>query len=151
MKTIVALIDFSDVTTKILDHAHALAKAFSSHVHLIHVVPPEPLVVDFTIPTLPPVEHKMREQDLLALRDSLAARGANVTAQLFDGQLLGTLLEQIKLLNPDVVIMGSHGHGALYNLIVGSVMEDVISHARWPVLVVPSVTAPETTPEMTAP
>ena len=34
--------------------------------------------------------------------------------------------------------MGSHGHGAIYELLVGSVTEGVLRKARCPVLVVPS-------------
>jgi hypothetical protein len=36
-----------------------------------------------------------------------------------------------------MVVLGSHGHGAFYNLIVGSVAEGVIRHSKVPVLVVP--------------
>jgi nucleotide-binding universal stress UspA family protein len=36
-------------------------------------------------------------------------------------------------------VVGSHGHGSLYNLLVGSVAEGVIRHAGVPVVVVPGV------------
>ncbi|MDZ4401499.1 universal stress protein [Prosthecobacter sp.] len=146
MKTILALIDFSDVTPKIVEHAHAHAKAFGSDIVLMHVVPPEPLVVDFEPPAVPPDIFKERQRALLAMRDSLMEQGVNATAQLFGGLLLETVLAQIRQLNPDVIIMGSHGHGALYHLIVGSVTEGIIKHAARPVLVIPSMPAPETTP-----
>jgi len=35
-------------------------------------------------------------------------------------------------------VMGSHGHGAVYNLLVGSVTAGVLKSAKCPVLVVPS-------------
>lgn len=146
MKTILALIDFSDVTPKILEHAHAHAKAFGGDIVLMHVVPPEPLVVDFEPPAVPPDIFKIRQRELLAMRDSLTEKGVNTTAQLFGGLLLETVLDQIKLLDPDLIIMGSHGHGALYHLIVGSVTEGIIKHSARPVLVIPSIPAPETTP-----
>ncbi|MCB1277483.1 universal stress protein [Prosthecobacter sp.] len=139
MKTILALIDFSDVSSKILEHALAFAEAFGSDIVLIHVVPPEPLVVDFAPPAVPPELFEERQKDLSAMRDSLAARGVNATAQVFGGPLLETILTQIDGIDPDAVIMGSHGHGALYHLIVGSITEGVIKRATHPVLVVPSV------------
>ena len=37
----------------------------------------------------------------------------------------------------DLVIMGSHGHGALYHLFTGSVVTGVLRRIDCPVLVVP--------------
>jgi nucleotide-binding universal stress UspA family protein len=34
--------------------------------------------------------------------------------------------------------MGTHGHGAMYNLLVGSVTEGVLKQSTRPVLLVPS-------------
>jgi len=144
MKTILALIDFSDVSPKVLDQAETHAKAFGGEVVLVHVVPPEPLVVDFEPPAVHPDVFKTRQQELFVMRDRLIEHGVHATAQVSGGLLLETLLEQITSLDPDVIIMGSHGHGALYHLIVGSVTEGVIKHASRPVLVIPSVPVPET-------
>jgi nucleotide-binding universal stress UspA family protein len=144
MKTILALIDFSDVSPKVLDQAEAHAKAFRSVVVLVHVVPPEPLVVDFAPPAVPPDLFKSRQQELFVMRDTLIAHGVQARAQLHGGLLLETVLDQIVDLDPDVIIMGSHGHGALYHLIVGSLTEGIIRHASRPVLVIPSVPVLET-------
>ncbi len=144
MKTFLALIDFSDVSPKILEQAEAHAKAFGGHVVLVHVVPPEPLVVDFEPPAVPPDLFRSRQQQLFAMRDRLIDHGIEATADLFGGLLLETVLEQIGLIDPDVIIMGSHGHGALYHLFAGSITTGVIKHASRPVLVVPSVPVPET-------
>ncbi len=144
MKTILALIDFSDVSSSILDHANAMAHAFGSEVVLLHVVPPEPLVVDFAPPAVPQDIFKIRQQELFTMRDSLIERGVRTTARVLGGLLEETLLKEIGLLNPDIILMGSHGHGALYHLIIGSVTGGIIKNAARPVLVVPSVPAPET-------
>ena len=42
MKTIVALVDFSDLTFKVLKQAHAQARAFDSEVVIMHVPPKKP-------------------------------------------------------------------------------------------------------------
>lgn len=144
MKPILALIDFSDVSQTILEQAEAHARAFGGDVVLIHVVPPEPLVVDFEPPAVPPDVFKTRQKELFAMRDTLIGQGIHATAQVFGGLLLETVLDQISSLDPAVIIMGSHGHGALYHLIVGSITEGVIKHASRPVLVIPSVPAPQT-------
>lgn len=144
MKTILALIDFSDVSAQILDQAEAHAKAFGGDVVLIHVVPPEPLVVDFEPPAVPPDVFKSRQKELFLMRDTLIAHGVQATAQVFGGLLLETVLDQIASIAPDIILMGSHGHGALYHLFAGSVTTGVIKHAGHPVLVIPSVAAPQT-------
>jgi nucleotide-binding universal stress UspA family protein len=36
----------------------------------------------------------------------------------------------------DLIIMGSHGHGALGNLVMGSVATQVVAHCRVPLLIV---------------
>jgi nucleotide-binding universal stress UspA family protein len=36
----------------------------------------------------------------------------------------------------DLVVMGSHGHGALYKLVMGSVVTEVLAHCKVPVLLV---------------
>ncbi len=141
MKTIVSLVDFSDVTRKVLDYTQRLATAFECDVTLIHVVPMGPVVVDFAPPPSSADDFMNRQRDLLRLRDDLTARGVNATAQLFEGPLLDTLVLHLKRLDPDAVVMGSHGHGALYNLLVGGATEGIIRMARWPVMVVPALEA----------
>lgn len=48
------------------------------------------------------------------------------------------LLAEQGRLAADAIVLGSHGHGALYDLLVGSVAEGVLRRAPCPVVVVPS-------------
>lgn len=143
MKTIVALVDFSDATFKVLKQAHAMARAFSSQVVIIHVVPPEPVVVDFGV--APTVMHapsedtvKADEARLLELQESLTKHGVQASIRQFQGATLESLLDECRKVRTDLIIVGSHGHGALYNFLIGSVTADVLKRATCPVLVVPA-------------
>lgn len=49
------------------------------------------------------------------------------------GELIAKLAEAEKF---DLVVMGSHGHGALVNLVVGSVATKVLASCKVPVLIV---------------
>ncbi|MDO8317669.1 universal stress protein [Rhodoferax sp.] len=49
------------------------------------------------------------------------------------GELIAKLAEVEKF---DLVVMGSHGHGALVNLVVGSVATKVLANCKVPVLIV---------------
>lgn len=144
MNTIVALVDFSDATFKVLKQVHHLAKAFGSRVVLLHVVPMEPVVVDLGLasPTvMREASAKTVDQDaarLGELRESLAKFGIDaVTRQMTDGSA-DAVMEEIRGLNADVVVMGAHKHGVLYSLFVGSVTQDVLKRMTCPVLLVPA-------------
>jgi nucleotide-binding universal stress UspA family protein len=50
----------------------------------------------------------------------------------------GKLLEQCHHLEADVIVIGSHHHGAFYQLLVGTFTSDVLKRATCPVLVVPA-------------
>ncbi len=49
------------------------------------------------------------------------------------GETIGKFADSGKF---DMLIMGSHGHGALVNLVMGSVATQVLAHCKTPVLLV---------------
>jgi nucleotide-binding universal stress UspA family protein len=143
MKTIVALIDFTSVTARIVDQAEKLARAFGSHVVLLHMVPPRParLAAGFVSPTWTmdpsPEQWQADQARLLQLRDSMTKAGIEATAEQYQEATMEKILEESGRLEADLIIMGSHHHGALYELLVGSVTHDVLKRASCPVLVIP--------------
>jgi nucleotide-binding universal stress UspA family protein len=144
MKTIIALVDFSDLALKVLKQAHSFAMAFGSKVVLVHVVPPEPVVLGFgpaaatiTRKASPDEVAKDAEQ-LKELTDSLKNAGVDVHADQLQVSSVDEVLAESRRLQADLIIVGSHNHGPLYNLIIGSVTQNVLKDAPCPVLVVPS-------------
>ncbi len=144
MKTIVALVDLSDLTFKVLKQAHMLAKAFDSQVIILHVEPKECVVVDVGIvsPTMlhapsPEVVQRHYAQ-LLEMRDSLVKFGVRATVHQLVDVSVDTVLAETKKFQADLIILGSHHHSTIYNLLIGSVTDDVLKRAHCPVLVVPS-------------
>lgn len=143
MKRIVALVDFSDMTFKLLKQAHQLASAFGSEVVLLHVVSPDPVVVDFGMaPTVyrpPSPETIAAEGNRLAeLQESMEKFGVRTSTRQIQGTRVEDLIEECQRLGADLIIVGSHGHGSLYNLLVGSITSQVLKSAPCPVLVVPA-------------
>jgi nucleotide-binding universal stress UspA family protein len=143
MKTIVALVDFSDSTSKILYYTLKLASAFGSQVILLHIVPPEIPVVAYgaEVPPIPvdPSPETMRDNQakLDALLQSFTRQGLDARAVQCKGPISETALAEIAHLKADLVIMGSHHHNALYHLLIGSTSADVLKHATFPLLLVP--------------
>jgi nucleotide-binding universal stress UspA family protein len=144
MKTVVALIDYSDLTNRIVDQAVQVTKAFQGRLILLHVVPEEPAVVELGLasPTvMKPASERKVETDynrLLDLRDSLANSGVNVLVQQLEQGGVHKVLEQCRALETDLIVMGSHHHSAIYNLLVGTFTNDVLKRATCPVMVVPA-------------
>jgi nucleotide-binding universal stress UspA family protein len=144
MKTIVALVDFTYVTTEIVRLAETLAKAMRSRVVLLHVVPPEPVVATLggeapAIPQPPsPEEVELEKAKLQELLNTLTRAGVNASALQFEGSVVETVIEETEKLDADLIIMGSHHHNAFYNLFIGSVTADLLKRLPFPVLVVPA-------------
>jgi len=143
MKTIIALVDFSDVTPQVVEHAALHARTFGARLVLVHVVPAEPAVVEFGIasPTLmqPPSERRIEADynQLLSLRDSLDKSGVQVSAQQLEQANIGKVLDLCHGLEADLIVVGTHHHSALYQFFLGSYTADILKRAKCPVLVVP--------------
>lgn len=146
MKTILAAVDFSDVTDALIAHVATLARAFSSTVHVLHVVAPEPDFVGYK-----PGPEQVREQvaktiadyhqSTRELSDRLVEQGVDAHCLVIQGPTAPKILEEAARLGADLLAIGSHGHGALRHLLLGSVSEGVVRNAPCPVLVVPSLRA----------
>lgn len=141
MKTILALIDFSPVTATVVAEALQLARWSDGRLVLLHVVqPPSPARDAFPAGRLSAEVLLAAKQEaqlkLEALLKSLPHRPPPVEILRVTGNPVDEILAQAKELDAGYVVMGSHSHGAVYDLLVGSVAQGVLKHAPCPVLIV---------------
>lgn len=142
MQTILAAVDFSDVTDRVLDTTQQLAHALGADVFIVHVAPPEPSFV--TYEPGPQSERDFRAKELRQEHRDVQALlerfGGQVKAEalMVQGPTVAKILEEAERLSADLIVVGSHGHGALYDLLVGSVAEGVMRKTTRPVVVVPA-------------
>jgi nucleotide-binding universal stress UspA family protein len=141
MKTILVPVDFSDVTQKVVATARKFVEAFGSRIVLLHVVEPEPDFVGFepgpvSVRAVVAEDFRHEHQRLEELKKSLA--GLDVLALQVQGSTAEKILRAAEEHHAELIIMGSHGHGALYHLLVGGVANGVLKSAACPVLIVPS-------------
>ena len=135
-------IDFSSVTDAQLDIVERLASP-KREIHLLHVTEPDPSFVGLAAGP-EEVQHQVAHElqhaqaELEALADRLRAKGHLVDTRLVPGPTIQTILEQAKELDAEIIVMGSHGRGKLFDLVVGSVSAGVIRKSPVPVLVVPA-------------
>jgi nucleotide-binding universal stress UspA family protein len=124
---ILAAVDFSPVTTAVLTAAGHVAGLAPTHVYLVHVAAPDPGFVGYdvgpgSVRDQVAAELRAQHQQLQALADGLRSGGIEVTALLLAG----------------LIVLGSHGRSAVYNLLVGSVAEGIVRRSSVPVLLVPA-------------
>ena len=97
----------------------------------------------FEGPLLDPFEAEERHQEsLVAAEGSLAATARVIgprplVQRTVDGEPGPEICALADELDVDVVVVGSHGRGALARLLLGSVSNYVAHHSKRPVLVVP--------------
>jgi nucleotide-binding universal stress UspA family protein len=140
---ILALIDFSSICESIVKRAGELAKFYDAKCWLIHVAAPDPDFVGYDVGPQyirDSIADELKEEHtkLEAFKDQLSKEGVNCEMLLIQGQINPTILGEIKKLNIDMVVLGSHGHTKLYDLLAGSVCEYVLRHATVPLLIIPS-------------
>ena len=139
MKRILVPVDFSPVTESAIQTAETMAKALASKISLLHVIVPDVVVMtEYGMYTHPDHERPWCHKQLEILANQLRGRGCEVDTVIEQGRAAATILKEIDERQIDLAVMGSHGHGALYDLIVGSVSEGVLRKATCPVMIVPS-------------
>jgi len=142
MELLLVPIDFSAGTEKVLAAAHQLAFATGAALRLLHVAPPDPDFVPYDAgPAVvrEQVAHTLREEhrQLHDLAVKFGKDGVKTTARMVMGPFVETIVEQAEQSSADMIVVGSHGHGALFRIALGSVSEGVVRQADCPVLVVP--------------
>src|SRR5690348_9061451 len=150
-------VDFSDFSRRALDEAVALAHLMDGCVTALHVFPiaipgnPFAGLQDFEPFTL---TDKHRAHLLRQLSDFATAEGAErnrITVALREGvDIHAEILTAAAEMEPDLIVLGTHGRSGFQRLMLGSVTEKVLHKSQWPVLTVPA-RAPDAVPAGPAP
>ena len=143
MKKILVPVDFSNVTDRTLQAAARLADPLKAELLLLHVAAPEPEFIGYeTGPATvrQAVAHQLsaEHKHLQELQHQLEGQSLHVTALLIQGYAAEKILAEAARLPADLIVMGSHGHGGLHHLLMGSVAEGVVRKAHCPVVLVPA-------------
>lgn len=145
MTTILAPIDLSSISARVVLHATRLARAFRGRVVLLTVMVPPVFVKEYA----PPPEllrrvtvgnEKAVRRRLAELEGQLARASVPATSRLLQGSPTRLILEQARKSKANYIVIGSHGHSAFYDLIAGSTAHGVLQRARCPVVIIPART-----------
>lgn len=142
MKKILVPVDFSDLTTDVLDAAAKIAKAFSGEVYIIHITGPDSFSND-----IPPElssshnpamdQHTLEDYDLKVMVDYLTAQNIPAKYGLFHGPVVGTIMLEAENYAADLIVVGAQSHGFLYRTFIGSTSGGVMRNTFCPVMIVP--------------
>lgn len=143
MNHLLVCIDFSEITPRLIEVATTLAKPSKAKITLLHIAPPDPAYVGFEAgpqSERDQIAKHLREEHrtLQDLAGKIERLGLTATPLLVQGPTVKKLLEEVQRLQADIIIIGSHGRGAMYNLLVGSATTAILQQSKIPVLVVPA-------------
>jgi nucleotide-binding universal stress UspA family protein len=132
-----ACVDFSSASDRIVPWAIQLAGP-THEIVLLHVVPPDPDFVGYTVGP-----QSVRDSVAAHMRDrhrrleEIGHGYGNVRPLCIQGPTAEKILDQALRLKADFIVLASHGHGTVHDLLVGSVARAVLRAAQVPVVVVP--------------
>lgn len=129
--------DLSDASGPATDEAIELAAATGASIVAISVIDPGSL-------RLPGGRYRARVDQVRARQEvaaqELVSRGRRVGVAInflvWQGEPGPSILEAAEAEDIDLIVVGSHGRGAVGRLLLGSVSDHVVRNARRPVLVV---------------
>ncbi|MFW5876341.1 MAG: universal stress protein [Myxococcota bacterium] len=141
--------DFSDASRPAIEAAAAQAKAAGAKLSLVHVFDPTPMIPPAAIPAPRKMEESVSrelqeqvEHELVQIRKSALAEVDDVqTLALRHANAAFAICDYAEKNDVNLIVVGTHGRTGLAHLLIGSVAERVVRHAKSPVLTVPSPAA----------
>ena len=135
--------DYSELAQAALDHAVAMAAAFEAEFHCLHVVDdayqywsalgPE------SIPMGPPPEELLelgRTRMVKFAGEHLTGLSKPAVTHVAMGRPFAEIIAHARAKDISLIVMGTHGRGAIAHMLLGSTTEKVVRKAPCPVLTV---------------
>lgn len=130
MRLLVAA-DFSPQTENVLGVARDLARAMQAAVTVLHVVSSRAARSGDADTT---EEYRLMREAAEAMREA----GIEAEGIVGEGQPARVIVTEADRIDADMVVVGSHGFGAVFRMILGSVSSAVLKKCRRPVMIVPA-------------
>lgn len=139
MKILLA-VDGSDYTKRMLAYlaAHEEVLGARNEFAVLTVIPKVPSYATRHVPQANIESHYKEESDAILdpVKQYIGQKGWKATFQFEPGSPAETISSIAAKGNFDLVVLGSHGHSSLANLVMGSVTTGVLAHCKVPVLVI---------------
>lgn len=149
MNRIVALIDFTEVTGRVIDFSAEQARVHNAELYLLHVEP------DNAPALYRKIDERERKHIASILRhehEELLERAAELRKHLDikvhpilmqDAEVEEAIVTEVEKLEVDHVVLGNHRHSVLHNYFFGSVGHKLMKKLGCPMTLIPEESASE--------
>jgi nucleotide-binding universal stress UspA family protein len=139
----------------VLQHALSLAKAFQSELHVVHAVEPLGLFAESVLNTyldektlqelrskgLTTVMASIEQRVLEGFRDEMGEAQQDMqivrSVRVVQGDPAQVILDEARKLGVDLLVVGSHSHGAAHEIPLGRTAARLLQMSETPVYLVP--------------
>jgi nucleotide-binding universal stress UspA family protein len=132
--------DFSDVSLKAVKYIKQLKGAGAQEVIVLHVIDEKELLVLSRIPDqylkITTLMEKEIAKELAVVETDMAAEGFSVKLKVKTGKPFTEIMMTATEEKVSIIVVGSHGKSNIGEMLMGSVSENVIRHAKVPLLVI---------------
>ena len=151
--TILYATDLGPRSLEVFQHAVGYARQFGAKMHVITCIEAIGDYANVTLDTYVPAEviALFREDGIKRINEEIetrfnrhdaahpdnTCREVIASVQIIEGSAADVVLSEQKRLNADLIVLGSHGHTALGEMLIGSVAHKVTVKSPVPVLLVP--------------
>ena len=146
MKKILIATDGSLSALRAVELGLELAEDEGAEPIFVHVAPTKDVLPVAGIGMVPvSVPHELGEADRTSLDEAVELaeeRGLNAATRLLTGNPAHEIVAFADVIDADLIVVGSHGYGAISGALLGSVSRGVLKGTKRPVLIVREVAQP---------
>jgi nucleotide-binding universal stress UspA family protein len=140
-KEILVPTDFSEHSLRALDYAVEIAEKFASELKLLYVIEPLLQAADVSwssvnFEQLNKSHQQSAEEQLATITEERIPKTVTFETKIVFGKPFVEIVKEAKANNSDLIVMATHGRGAVAHLLMGSTAEKVVRKAPCPVLTV---------------
>jgi len=142
MKKVLIALDYDPTAQKVAEVGFSLAKAMGAEVILLHVVV-DLVYYSLSYMNMGPLQLdsvvELKDASLHFLDKTKHHLGDETIQTIVkEGDFAESILGTAKDLNVAIIVMGSHSHKWLENILMGSVTEKVLHHTTIPLFIIPT-------------
>jgi len=132
--------DFSDVSQKAVKYIKQLKGAGAQEVIVLHVIDEKELLVLSRVPDqylqIKAQMEKEIAKEMAAIEADMTAEGFRIKLKVKTGKPFTEIMMTAADEKVSIIVVGSHGRSNIEEMLMGSVSENVIRHAKVPLLVI---------------
>lgn len=139
---IIVAVDLSPASNKVIEAARGVGDLTGVSIYVLHVIETGSDYITYFDAT--DTQREKVGEDFPKERDALETltvklqdEGLDATAVLRCGPAVETTLAEAERLGAGLIVVGTHGHSAVYDVLVGSYSAGIMRRSKLPVLVVP--------------